>query len=44
MPISFQSTLLVFLPKEPSPAFWVDFRLIGLCNVSNKVMTKLLVL
>lgn len=44
MPRGFQSTLLVLLPKKPSPATWADFRPISLCNVSNKVLTKLLVL
>lgn len=43
MPRGFMSTLLVLLPKKDSPSSWVHFRLISLCNVSNKVITKLLV-
>lgn len=43
MPRGFQSTLLVLLPKKESPSSWADFRPISLCNVSNKVITKLLV-
>lgn len=39
----FQSTLLVLLPKKASPDSWADFRPISLCNVNNKVLTKLLV-
>lgn len=44
MPRGFKSTLLILLPKKDFPATWADFRLISLCNVSNKVLTKLLVL
>ncbi|KAK9186911.1 hypothetical protein WN944_018300 [Citrus x changshan-huyou] len=44
MPRGFQSSLLILLPKKDSPSTWADFRLISLCNVSNKVLTKLLVL
>ncbi|KAH9684247.1 reverse transcriptase domain-containing protein [Citrus sinensis] len=40
MPRGFQSTFLVLLPKKESPSSWVDFRPISLCNVSNKVITK----
>ena len=43
-PTSFQSTLPVRFPKKSSPTSWVNFRPISLCNMSNKVLTKLLVL
>ncbi|KAH9750075.1 reverse transcriptase domain-containing protein [Citrus sinensis] len=43
MPRGFQSTFLILLPKKESPSSWIDFRPISLCNVSNKVITKLLV-
>ena len=44
MPKGFQSTILTFFPKKSSPTSWIDFRPISLCNISNKVMTKLLAL
>lgn len=44
MPRSFQSTLLVLLPKNTYLVSWVDFQLISLCNVSNKVLAKLFML
>ena len=44
MPRGFQSTLLILLPKKDSLATWADFRPISLYNVSNKMLTKLLVL
>ena len=42
MPRGFISTLIVLLPKKASPCSWADFRPISLCNVSNKVITKVL--
>lgn len=43
MPRGFQSPLLVLLPNKASHTSWVDFYPISLCNVSKKVITKLLV-
>ena len=44
MPKGFQSTLLTHFPKKSSPTSWINFRPIILCNVNNKVLTKLLAL
>ncbi|KAI3461929.1 hypothetical protein Pfo_018592 [Paulownia fortunei] len=42
MPRSFTATTLVLIPKTDSPDTWNDFRPISLCNVTNKIITKLL--
>lgn len=44
MPRAFQSTLLMLLPKKTPSVSWSKFKPISLCNMSNKVITKLLVL
>ncbi|KAL0293122.1 UNVERIFIED_CONTAM: hypothetical protein Sradi_6955400, partial [Sesamum radiatum] len=41
MPRSFKATTIVLIPKVDSPQTWNDFRPI-LCNVSNKILSKLL--
>ncbi|KAI3473655.1 hypothetical protein Pfo_031429 [Paulownia fortunei] len=41
-PRSFTATTLVLIPKTDSPDTWNDFRPISLCNVTNKIITKLL--
>lgn len=42
MPRSYTATTIISLPKKPNPATWSDFQPISLCNVTNKIITKLL--
>ncbi|KAL0404253.1 UNVERIFIED_CONTAM: hypothetical protein Sradi_2066100 [Sesamum radiatum] len=42
MPRSFTATTIVLIPKVDSPRTWNDFRPISLCNVTNKILSKLL--
>ncbi|KAL2226306.1 UNVERIFIED_CONTAM: hypothetical protein Sindi_1989300 [Sesamum indicum] len=42
MPRSFTATTIVLIPKVDSPQTWNDFRPISLCNVTNKIMSKLI--
>ncbi|KAL0289911.1 UNVERIFIED_CONTAM: hypothetical protein Sradi_7062600 [Sesamum radiatum] len=42
MPRSFTATTIVLIPKVDSPQSWNDFRPISLCNVINKILSKLL--
>ncbi|XP_042016353.1 uncharacterized protein LOC121764387 [Salvia splendens] len=42
IPRSFTATMIVLVPKKPNPVTWRDFRLISLCNVTNKIITKIL--
>ncbi|KAL0434222.1 UNVERIFIED_CONTAM: hypothetical protein Slati_2756500 [Sesamum latifolium] len=42
MPRSFTATTIVLILKVDSPQTWNDFRPISLCNVTNKIMSKLL--
>ncbi|KAL0298003.1 UNVERIFIED_CONTAM: hypothetical protein Sangu_3166400 [Sesamum angustifolium] len=42
MPRSFKATTIVLIPKVESPQTWSDFRPITLCNVTNKILSKLL--
>ncbi|KAL0287127.1 UNVERIFIED_CONTAM: hypothetical protein Sradi_7130100 [Sesamum radiatum] len=42
MPRSFTATTIVLIPKADSPQTWNDFRPISLCNVTNKILSKLL--
>lgn len=41
MPISFTATTVVLLPKHEGPKQWADFRPINLCNVINKIISKI---
>ncbi|KAL0288313.1 UNVERIFIED_CONTAM: hypothetical protein Sangu_2663400 [Sesamum angustifolium] len=41
MPRSSKATTFVLIPKVESPQTWNDFRLISLCNVTNKILSKL---
>ena len=42
LPRSFTATSVVLLPKKKSPETWADFRPISLCNVTNKIITKII--
>lgn len=42
IPKGISSTLMVLLPKKPSPTTFGDFRPISLCNFINKVFTRIL--
>ncbi|KAK4383629.1 hypothetical protein Sango_2756800 [Sesamum angolense] len=42
MPRSFKATTIVLIPKVESPQTWSDFTPISLCNVTNKILCKLL--
>ncbi|XP_041995777.1 uncharacterized protein LOC121745902 [Salvia splendens] len=41
LPRSVTATSIVLIPKKPSPDSWGDYRPINLCNVINKVITKI---
>ncbi|KAK4386358.1 hypothetical protein Sango_2506400 [Sesamum angolense] len=42
MPRSFTATTITLIPKTDSPQTWSDFKPISLCNVTNKILSKLL--
>ncbi|KAL2228003.1 UNVERIFIED_CONTAM: hypothetical protein Sindi_1780000 [Sesamum indicum] len=42
MPKSFIATTISLIPKTVSPASWSEYRPISLCNVTNKICTKLM--
>lgn len=42
MPASFTATTIVLIPKVVFPSAWSDFRPISLCNVTNKIISKVL--
>ncbi|KAI3472963.1 hypothetical protein Pfo_029210 [Paulownia fortunei] len=42
MPRSFTATTLVLIPKSENPSTWSDYRPVNLCNVSNKIISKIL--
>ncbi|KAL2246128.1 UNVERIFIED_CONTAM: hypothetical protein Sindi_2881000 [Sesamum indicum] len=42
MPRSFSATSIILIPKNDSPQSWSEFRPISLCNVTNKILSKLL--
>lgn len=39
---SFTSTMITLVPKVEEAQAWTDFRPISLCNVTNKIISKLL--
>lgn len=39
---SFTSTMITLVPKVQGAQAWTDFRPISLCNVTNKIISKLL--
>ncbi|KAL2246212.1 UNVERIFIED_CONTAM: hypothetical protein Sindi_2889400 [Sesamum indicum] len=42
MPKSFTATTISLIPKIASPTSWSEYRPISLCNVTNKICTKLM--
>ncbi|KAL2250199.1 UNVERIFIED_CONTAM: hypothetical protein Sindi_2493600, partial [Sesamum indicum] len=42
MPKSFTATTISLIPKTASPVSWSEYRPISLCNVANKIFTKLM--
>ncbi|XP_057803624.1 uncharacterized protein LOC131018958 [Salvia miltiorrhiza] len=42
MPCSFVATTIVWLPKKTNPETWADYHPISLCNVTNKIISKIL--
>ncbi|XP_073122746.1 uncharacterized protein [Henckelia pumila] len=42
MPQGFTATTITLIPKVEGAQAWTDFRPISLCNVSNKIISKLL--
>ncbi|XP_042026496.1 uncharacterized protein LOC121773661 [Salvia splendens] len=42
MPRSFTSTMIVLIPKKEKPVTWSDYRPISLCNITNKIISKIL--
>ncbi|KAL0444810.1 UNVERIFIED_CONTAM: hypothetical protein Slati_2203700 [Sesamum latifolium] len=42
MPGSVTTTTITLIPKTEAPQTWSDFRPISLCNVTNKILSKLL--
>ncbi|KAL2226750.1 UNVERIFIED_CONTAM: hypothetical protein Sindi_2033700 [Sesamum indicum] len=41
MPRSFSATSIILIPKNDSPQSWSEFKPISLCNVTNKILSKL---
>lgn len=42
MPRSFTATMIGLLPKKDHPSTWSDYRPISLCNVTNKIISKII--
>ncbi|KAL0284680.1 UNVERIFIED_CONTAM: hypothetical protein Sradi_7190700 [Sesamum radiatum] len=42
MPKGFTTTTISLIPKTASPTCWSEYRPISLCNVTNKICTKLM--
>lgn len=42
LPRSVTSTSIVLITKKETPVVWADYRPISLCNVTNKIITKIL--
>ncbi|KAK6115879.1 hypothetical protein DH2020_008148 [Rehmannia glutinosa] len=42
MPSTFTATSIVLIPKVPHPRKWTEFRPISLCDVTNKIISKIM--
>ncbi|XP_042056302.1 uncharacterized protein LOC121800876 [Salvia splendens] len=42
IPLGIAATLIVLVPKKKDPTRWAEFRPISLCNVMNKIISKIL--
>ncbi|KAK4389879.1 hypothetical protein Sango_2324900 [Sesamum angolense] len=42
MPRNFTATSIILIPKNDTSQSWSEFRPISLCNVTNKILSKLL--
>ncbi|KAL0393382.1 UNVERIFIED_CONTAM: Retrovirus-related Pol polyprotein from type-1 retrotransposable element R2 [Sesamum radiatum] len=42
MPKNFKATSIALIPKVLNPSVWTDYRPISLCNVSNKICSKIM--
>lgn len=42
MPRGVVATMIILIPKKKNPSKWLESRPISLCNVSNKIVSKLL--
>lgn len=42
VPRGFLATTVVLLPKKDAPKEWTYFRSISLCNVTNKILSKVM--
>ncbi|KAK4384643.1 hypothetical protein Sango_3039400 [Sesamum angolense] len=42
MPKNFKATSIALIPKVLNPSVWTDYRSISLCNVSNKICSKIM--
>ncbi|XP_041995737.1 uncharacterized protein LOC121745859 [Salvia splendens] len=42
MPRGIAATMIILIPKKRNPTIWAEYRPISLCNVSNKIISKLI--
>lgn len=40
--MGFTATMIVLIPKKSHPTSWAEYRLISLCNVTNKIISRIL--
>ena len=42
LPRGIAATMIILIPKKKNPTKWTEYRPISLCNVSNKIISKLI--